>query len=73
MVDKTKKEYFSATRVGVPPLIAEACEYCRYKEHDHPMFKCMAYGGYFRCMWVSDNNVPWKCLSFRSKKVKIKQ
>jgi len=58
----------------VPALIAEACEYCAHKEHDHPLAKCTCYGGFYPPLWVSDsNNIPWKCLAFHRKKVEVKQ
>ena len=53
--------------IEVPPLIAEACEYCLCKEQKNPLARCMAYGGYYPCIWLSAYDVPYKCLSFIKK------
>lgn len=53
----------------IPPLIKEACKYCLCKIHPNPFARCRAYGGVLPNMWLSENNVPFKCLGFTRKEM----
>lgn len=56
-------------KIEIPPLIAEACEYCQCKDHPNPIVRCMAYGGFLPNMWLTMEDVPYQCLQFTRKEV----